>query len=51
MMVLVFSRTYGMLVNRNLFEKEKINIPTTWTELLAACEAFRGKGYASPMMG
>ncbi|MBQ1772046.1 MAG: extracellular solute-binding protein, partial [Clostridia bacterium] len=47
----VFSRTYGMLVNNDLFEKEGLSIPTTWTELAAVCEAFRSKGYASPMMG
>ena len=51
LLVPVFSRTYGMLVNNDLFEKEGISIPTTWTELMAACEAFRSKGYASPMMG
>jgi len=47
----VFSRTYGMLVNNDLFEKEGLNIPTTWTELMSVCEAFRNKGYSSPMMG
>ena len=50
-MVPVFSRTYGMLVNRDLFEKEGLSVPTTWSELLAVCEAFHSKGYASPMMG
>ena len=47
----VFSRTYGMLINNDLFKKEGLSIPATWTELLDVCEAFRGKGYASPMMG
>ncbi len=51
MIVPVFSRSYGMLVNNDLFEKEGLSIPTTWTELLAVCEAFKSKGYASPMMG
>lgn len=51
MMVPVFSRTYGMLVNNDLFQKEGLSIPTTWTELLNVCEAFRSKGYGSPMMG
>ncbi|MBR0417102.1 MAG: carbohydrate ABC transporter substrate-binding protein [Firmicutes bacterium] len=51
MVVPVFSRTYGMLVNNDLFEKEGISIPTTWTELLAVCEEFKSKGYASPIMG
>jgi multiple sugar transport system substrate-binding protein len=51
LMVPVFSRSYGMLVNKALFEKEGLSIPTTWTELMAVCEAFRSKGYGSPMMG
>ena len=51
LMVPVFSRTYGMLVNNDLFEKEGLSIPTTWSELLAVCEEFRNRGYASPMMG
>lgn len=51
LMIPVFSRSYGMLVNKDLFEKEGLSIPSTWTELMAVCEAFRGKGYASPMMG
>ncbi len=40
-----------MLVNNDLFAKEGLQIPTTWQELLAVCEVFRGKGYASPVMG
>ena len=51
LMVPVFSRTYGMLVNNDLFEKEGISIPATWTELMDVCEKFRSKGYTSPMMG
>ena len=47
----VFARNYGMLVNNDLFEKEGLQVPTTWQELLAVCEAFLGRGYASPMMG
>ncbi len=51
LMVPVFSRTYGMLVNNSLFEKEGLSVPATWTELQSVCSAFRGKGYTSPMMG
>ncbi len=51
MMVPVFSRSYGMLVNNDLFEKEGLSVPTTWTELLKVCEEFQTKGYKSPMMG
>ena len=50
-MVPVFSRTYGTLVNTDLFKKENINIPTTWDELLKACASFVEKGYKNPMMG
>ncbi|MBQ9545037.1 MAG: carbohydrate ABC transporter substrate-binding protein [Clostridia bacterium] len=51
LMVPVFSRIYGMLVNKDLFEKEGLKIPTTPAELLSVCEAFKAKGYKSPMMG
>lgn len=51
MMVPIFSRSYGMLVNNDLFEKEGLKVPTTWTELLKVCEEFKKKGYKSPMMG
>ena len=51
MLIPVFSRTYGMLVNNDLFEKEGLSVPATWTELMDVCEAFQSKGYQSPMMG
>ncbi len=51
LLVPVLSRTYGMLVNNDLFKKEGFSLPTTWTELAAVCEGFRNKGYTSPMMG
>ena len=50
-MVPIFSRTYGTLVNTDLFKKENIKIPTKWSELLTACNSFKEKGYKSPMMG
>ena len=50
-MVPVFSNTYGMLVNNGLFEKEGLSVPTTYQELVAACRAFREKGYKNPIMG
>ncbi len=50
-MVPVFSRSYGMLVNNDLFEKEGLKVPTTWSELLTVCNEFRDRGYANPMMG
>ena len=50
-MVPIFSNTYGMLVNKSLFEKEGLSVPTTYKELVAVCDAFRKKGYANPLMG
>ena len=50
-MVPIFSRTYGTLVNTDLFEKEGIKIPTTWTELVSASNSFIEKGYKSPIRG
>ena len=50
-MVPVFSNTYGMLVNNDLFEKEGLSVPTTYQELVAVCDAFHEKGYENPMMG
>lgn len=51
LMVPIFSRTFGALVNESLFKKEGIAIPSTWNELLTATESFRAKGYKNPMMG
>ena len=47
----VYTTTYGMLVNEDLFTKEKIAIPQTYAQLLSACEAFKKAGYANPIMG
>ena len=50
-MIPVFSNTYGMLVNNDLFKKEGLSVPTTYQELVAVCNAFREKGYENPLMG
>ena len=50
-MVPVFTNTYGMLINKDLFEKEGLKVPTTYTELVEVCNAFREKGYDNPLMG
>ena len=49
-MVPIFSRTYGMLVNNDLFKKENINVPEKWSDLLSACASFASKSY-NPIMG
>ena len=50
-MVPVFSNTYGMFVNKDLFEKEGLSVPKTYRELVEVCKAFRDKGYKNPLMG
>ena len=50
-MVPVFATSYGMLVNEDLFAKEGLKVPSTFSELLSVCAALKEKGYLSPMMG
>ena len=49
-MVPIFSSTAGILVNEDLFKKEGISVPTTYEELLAACDAFNKAGYPTPIL-
>ena len=51
LMVPLFGRSYGMLVNNDLFKKEGLNVPSTWNELLSVCESFKTKNYKNPIMG
>ena len=50
-MLPIFCETYGMLVNEDIFEKENLQIPGTYEQLLQACEALKSAGYSSPMLG
>ena len=47
----VFATSYGMLVNMDIFEKENLQVPKNYEELLEVCEALKAAGYASPVMG
>jgi len=47
----IFSTSYGMLINNDLFEKEGLEVPATLQELFDVCASFREKGYENPMMG
>ena len=46
----IFSSTSGILVNEDLFKKEGISVPTTYDELLAACDALNKAGYPTPIL-
>ncbi|MBQ8979177.1 MAG: carbohydrate ABC transporter substrate-binding protein [Oscillospiraceae bacterium] len=50
-MVPVFSTTYGMLVNNDIFKKEGLKVPQTFTDMASVCAALSEKGYKSPVMG
>jgi len=47
----VFATSCGMLVNMDIFEKEGLEVPTTFEELKAVCEKLKEAGYESPLMG
>ena len=49
-MVPVLCAANGMLVNEELFKKEKIAIPRTWPQLIEACQKFKDAGYKSPIL-
>ena len=50
-MLPIFSTSYGMLVNMDIFEKENLKVPTTFDELIETCEKLKAAGYESPIMG
>ncbi len=47
----IFTTSYGMLVNTDIFDKEGLEIPSTYTELMEVCAALQKSGYESPIMG
>ena len=49
-MVPVLCTAYGMLVNEDLFKKEKIDIPQNWAQLIDVCQKFKDLGYKSPIL-
>ena len=49
-MVPVFSSAFGMLVNKDLFEKEGLSIPESYSELIQVCDSFKEKGYKDPIL-
>ena len=47
----IFATTYGMLVNRDIFEKEGLKVPQNFGELKETCAKLKAAGYESPLMG
>jgi len=50
-MLPIFTTSYGMIVNMDIFEKEGLKIPTTYDELVEVCAKLKDAGYESPVMG
>lgn len=50
-MLPIFTSSYGMLVNMDIFEKEGLEVPTDFDELLRVCGKLKSAGYESPVMG
>ena len=50
-MLPIFTTSYGMLVNMDIFEKEGLKVPTNFDELMDVCAKLKNAGYESPAMG
>ena len=50
-MLPIFTRSYGMLVNMDLFEKNGLAVPENYSQLLETCDKLRAAGYETPIMG
>ena len=50
-LVPIYTTTYGMMVNENIFKKEGKSIPKTYNELISVCNEFKDAGYDNPVMG
>ena len=51
LMLPIFTTSYGMLVNMDIFEKEGLKVPNNYGELEDVCKALKSAGYESPVMG
>jgi multiple sugar transport system substrate-binding protein len=49
-MLPIFTRTYGMLVNMDLFEMNGLEVPKNYNELVDVCDKLKAAGYEVPIM-
>ena len=49
LMVPIYQQTFGFMINLDLFEAAGAEIPTTYSELLTACEVLAAAGYEQPI--
>ncbi len=50
-MLPIFTTSYVMLLNMDIFEKEGLKVPTNFKELMTVCDKLKAAGYESPVMG
>ena len=46
----VFTNSYGMIVNEEIFSKNNLSIPKTYQQLIQVCNSLIDLGYESPVM-
>ena len=46
----IFTATYGMMINEDLFKNNNVKIPETYDELVSACTAFKNMPNIYPML-
>jgi multiple sugar transport system substrate-binding protein len=46
----IFTNSYGMIVNEEIFSKNNLSIPKTYTQLVHVCNSLIELGYESPIM-
>ena len=51
LMLPIFTRSYGMLVNMDIFEKEGLKVPETYESFVEVCDKLKAAGYDNPLMG
>ena len=47
----IYTTSFGMMINENLFSKNNIKVPTTYSDLVKSCQSFKDKGVKYPMLG
>ena len=50
-MIPIFTRSYGMLVNMDIFEDNGLKVPENYSELTDVCDKLKAAGYDTPIMG
>lgn len=46
----IFTNSFGMIVNEDIFSKNNLSIPKTYMELIDVCNSLISLGYESPIM-